>query len=150
MPSNTELEVYRTLRSAQDKYTYYQLTAAGAAIALAVNQTQGATISCSQIPLALGVLAWGLSFFFGCRHLSYVASTLYSNAELLKVESGHHPHVGTHPQFMKTASEGIRQAIESNSEHANRFGRWQFRLLITGAIFYVGWHVLEMYLRSDV
>jgi hypothetical protein len=38
-------EVYRQLRMAQDKYTYFLLAAAGAAIALAVNQTQGAAIS---------------------------------------------------------------------------------------------------------
>jgi len=109
-------EVYRQLRMAQDKYTYFLLAAAGAAIALAVNQTQGAAISWSQIPLAGAVLCWGLSFFFGCRHLNYVSSTLYSNAELLRIESGQHPQIGMHPQMIAAASEGIRKAIEDNSE----------------------------------
>lgn len=143
-------EVYRQLRVAQDKHTYFLLTAAGAAIALTVNQTQGSALSWSQAPLAAAVLCWGLSFFFGCRHLHYVNSTLYSNAELLKVESGEHPEVGRHPPIMAAASEGIRQAIESNSERANRLGHMQFRFLITGAVFYIAWHIFEMWLRGVV
>ena len=148
MMSETAREVYRSLREAQNKYTYFLLAAAGAAIALTVNQTQGAAMTWYQIPLAVGVLSWALSFFFGCRHVAYVNSALYANAVLFQVQSGQHPEVGAHPQMMAAASEGIRQAIESNSERANRLGHLQFRLLIAGAVLYVVWHVLEMYLRS--
>jgi len=142
MANDNLLEVYRQLRIAQDKYTYFLLAAAGAAIALAINQTQDSTLTWSQLPLAAAVLCWGLSFFFGCRHLAYVSSTLYANAELIKVESGDHPDLGKHPQLMSAASEGIRQAINDNSESANSFSHWQFRFLVTGALFYIAWHVL--------
>jgi hypothetical protein len=148
MTSENAREVYRALRAAQEKYIYFLLAAAGAAIALAVNQTQGLAMAWSQVPLAAGVLSWGLSFFFGCRHLAYVSSILYANAELLRVESGQHPHVGDHPQLMGAASEGIRQAIQSNSERANRLGHLQFRFLVAGGALYILWHVLEMYLRG--
>ena len=146
--SENAREVYRSLRQVQDKHTYFLLAAAGAAIALAVNQSQGAAMAWSHVPLAAGVLSWGLSFFFGCRHIAYVSSTLYANAELLRVESGQHPEIAGHPQMMVAASEGIKQAIESNSERANRLGHLQFRFLVTGAIFYIIWHALEMYLRG--
>lgn len=149
MESENAREVYRQLRTTQDKYTYFLLAAAGAAIALAVNQTQDAAISWSQVPLAGAVLCWGLSFF-GCRHLEYVSSTLYANAELFKVESGAHSEVGEHPQMIAAASEGIKQALEHNSSRANRFAHSQFRLLVTGAVLYVTWHVLEMFLRSTL
>ena len=43
-------EVYKALREAQNKYTYFLLAAAGAAIALAVKQTQGTAMAWSQIP----------------------------------------------------------------------------------------------------
>jgi len=148
MMSETAREVYRLLREAQNKHTYFLLATAGAAIALTVNQSQGAAMTWYQIPLAVGVLSWGLSFFFGCRYVSYINSALYANAVLLQVQSGQHPEVGTHPQMMAAASEGIRQAIESNSEHANRLGHLQFRLLVAGAVLYIVWHILEMYLRS--
>ena len=141
-------EIYRALREAQTRYTYFLLAASGAAVGLAVNQTQNAVLAWRQLPLAVAAVMWGLSFFFGCRHLAYVSSSLYSNAELLRVENGGHPEVGQHPQMIAAASEGIRRALESNANRANRYGHWQFRSLITGGLFYVAWHVTQMYLRN--
>jgi len=142
-------EVFRALRESQNKYTYFLLAAAGAAIALAVNQTREAVLAWPQVPLALSVLSWALSFLFGCRHIAYVNSTLYANGEYLRVVSGQHPElVGAHPQLVAAAKEGIRDAMEHNADCANRNGHRQFRFLVAGAIFYVVWHVLEMYLRS--
>ncbi|MDO9012547.1 MAG: hypothetical protein Q7U78_12175 [Gallionella sp.] len=148
MPSEQQIEVYRQHRIAQEKYVYFLLAAVGAAIALAVNQTQEAKLACSQLPLGCAVALWALSFFFGCRHLAYVESTLFANAVLLKVEAGEHSQVGIHPEHMAIASEGIRKAIESNSNRASRFAHWQFNCLLLGAISYLGWHVFEMWLRS--
>jgi len=148
MADNNIHEIYRQHRTAQDKYTYFLLAAAGAAIALAVSQTKETSLSWSQLPLGIAVLCWGLSFFFGCRHLGYVSSTLFANADLLCVEHGQHPLSGNNPELMVAVSEGIRQAIESNSERANRLGHMQFRFLITGAVFYIAWHVIEMWFLS--
>ena len=148
MPTDQQIEIYRQHRTAQEKYVYFLLAAAGAAIALAVNQTQGAKLDWSQLPLASAVALWGLSFFFGCKHLQYVESTLYANADLLKVEAGEHPEVGGHPQRMAAASEGIRAAVASNIKWAARYGRWQFSCLLLGAVSYLGWHVLGMWLRA--
>ena len=148
MSSEQQIEVYKQHRAAQEKYVYFLLAAVGAAIALVVNQTQGAKLAYSQIPLAFAVTLWALSFFFGCKHLGYVKSTIYANSDLLKVQAGEHPRVGAHPQLMVAATEGIRKAIESNSKWASRFARWQFGSLVLGAICYLGWHVFEMWLRS--
>jgi hypothetical protein len=148
MASDQQLEVYRQHRTSQDKYIYFLLAAAGAAIALAVNQTQGLHLSWSQTPLGAGVMLWGLSFYFGCQHLAYVSSTLFANAELLNVESGMHRQIGNHPVLMSAASEGIRQAIETNANRASRYARMQFGAFILGAVCYVAWHVYEMWLRT--
>lgn len=148
MNGDPEVEVYRALRESQNRYTYFILAAAGGAIALAVNQTQTAELAWSQVPLAVAVLLWGLSFFFGCRHLAYVSSNLYANSALFQVARGEHPRAGSHPQMIAAATEGIRKAIDSNNEKATRYGRLQFWLLVAGAVAYLIWHVLEMYLRS--
>lgn len=141
-------EVYRQHRTVEDKYTYFLLAAAGAAIALAVNQTSGSGIAWSQIPLALGVLSWSLSFFFGCRHLAYVSSILHANYSLLQVQLGEHPEVGLSPERQQAAAAGIRSAMESNSKRAHGHARRQFSFLVVGAAMYVIWHVIEMALRS--
>jgi hypothetical protein len=140
-------EIYRAHQDLQSRHTYFLLTAAGAGIALAVNQTQGAALSWLQTPLGLAVFCWGLSFFCGCRHLEYVSSTLFANLELFRVQSGIHPKVGVHPESIQAASEGILSAAESNSNSANTFANWQFRLLVAGGLLYVIWHVVEMYHR---
>jgi len=146
MADDNLLEVYRQLRLGQDKYAYFLLAAAGAAIGLAVNQTQGSALCWSQIPLGIAVLCWSLSFIFGCKHLAYVNANLYANAELMKVERGENPTVGRHPQMISAAREGIQQAFDANSERTNRYSLWQFRILVIGAIFYIAWHILEMWL----
>jgi hypothetical protein len=143
-------EVHRQLRLSQDKYSYFLLAGAGAAVGLATNQTHGTAVAWSQIPLAIAVLCWGLSFFFGCQHLRYVSSSLYANAALLKIQSGKHPEYNTNPEIAAAATEGIRMAFESNSDNANKLGHWQFRFLIIGALFYIAWHVLEMVLRTPL
>jgi hypothetical protein len=144
MADDKSLEVYRQLRTSQDKYTYFLLAGAASAVALAVNRTTGASLSYWQVPLGLAVLCWGLSFYFGCRHIAYVNSNLYANSELLKVQSGTHPLAGRNPQLATAAAEGITKAMEANSEVANRYGHLQFRLLISGGILYIAYHVLEM------
>lgn len=142
-------EVFRALRESQNKYTYFLLAAAGAGITLAVNQTRETALAWSQAPLALGVLSWALSFWFGCRHIHYVNSNLYANATYLQVGDGQHPDVGTHPQRIEAAKDGIRSAMESNADCANRNSWRQFRFLVAGAVLYVIWHILGMYLRGD-
>jgi hypothetical protein len=148
MTSELQRDIYKILRDSQDKYTYFLLAAAGAGIALAVNQTQNAKLTWSHAPLGLAVVVWGLSFFLGCRHVAYVNSTLYANAELLRVQAGEHPRAGNHPDAIEAASAGIRAAIENNSDRANSVRHWQCRDFVAGGVLYVAWHVLEMYLRS--
>ncbi len=148
MTTEAEIEVYRALRESQNKYVYFLLAAAGAGIALAVDQTKSASIAWSQAPLAVAVLLWGMSFYCGCRHLVYVSATLIANAKLLSVQSGQSPEIGQHLGYAAAVCNGIRKAAEHNSDMGNRFWHWQFRFLVIGAVFYLAWHILEMYLRS--
>jgi hypothetical protein len=49
---------------------------------------------------------------------------------------------------MIAASQGIRQAFENNSDKASKLAIKQFNLLISGAIFYLIWHTIEMVVRT--
>jgi hypothetical protein len=64
----------------------------------------------------------------------------------MKVERGENPTVGRHPQMIGAAKEGIQKAFDTHSDRANRYSKWQFRFLVIGAIFYIAWHILEMWL----
>lgn len=151
MATESERDVYRALRDVQTRYAYFLLAAAGAAIALALQETQSSALSWSQLPLAAAVAAWALSFFFGCRHLTYVSFTLYANFVFLQMESGtHSATVGEHPLAVAAASARIKEAADDKAKDAGRFADWQFRALVTGAILYLAWHVVEMYRRTGV
>ena len=71
-------------------------------------------------------------------------ATLSVNSLLLAVESGHHPEWSNRPETRAI----IKDEIKRSGKHAGRFSLWQVRALLTGMFFYVGWHVLEMYLRQ--
>lgn len=147
--SEQEIELYRQVRSSQDKYVYFLLAAVGAAIGFALNQTQGMSLVLSQIPLGISVLTWGLSFFFGCFHLEYASATLFTNFEMVKIKNGNHPEVGSHPQLIEAAYQGANDAMKINNSRANRYGQLQFMFFIVGVIFYISWHIIEMWLRGN-
>lgn len=146
--SEIEIELYRGHKAAQERRAYFLIAAAGAAIAFAVTRTETAVWATSMWLWVASIALWGLSFFCGLRHMAYVASTTYGNMDLLKVEGGRHPAVGNHPQMMMAASQGIRCALEINSDRSALFAQLQFGCLITGGAAYLAWHIFEMYLRA--
>ena len=140
-------EVYRALREVQNRTTYFLLATAAAAIAWAVNLTSESALATSHIPLACAALAWGLSFYCGCSHLRWVSSTLLVNADLLQVQAGLHPRSGTDPTKIAASEEILRELGAENSKQAARYGAWQFRRLVGGAVIFVVWHIWSMALR---
>ena len=97
-----------------------------------------------MVPLGCAVACWLGSFFAGCRNRAYFSSTLYANAALLQIRDGTHSDIPHHPGAAEAAAQGIREAAEHNSSMANFWGHLQFRLLISGAIFFLVWHIIEM------
>lgn len=73
---------------------------------------------------------------------------MFANFDLIKVEAGEHPDLPNHPQYIQDASEGIRQAMESNNGILSSYGHWQFRFLVLGSVFFIVWHLLEMAVRT--
>jgi hypothetical protein len=138
-------ELHKAHRDANEKYIYFLLAAAGACIAFAISQTQTATISIYKAPLAAAVVFWGLSFYFGCRQLLQMMNMLQQNYQFLRMQAGTHPEFPPHPD----AVDAIGQHLEELSNKSGKYGSYQFKFLILGAVFFIGWHVLEMTLRTS-
>lgn len=141
-------EVYKQHRTTQDKYTYFLLAAAAAAIGFSLQQTAQSSLEWSMIPLGLAVLCWGMSFVCGCRHVRCIALTINYNMSLLTVEQGMHPSVPNDPKCIQTVAQTINDAIDSNSKKAHRASTAQFHFLIGGALLFLVWHVTAMFLRT--
>lgn len=146
---NTRM-IHQLLISSQDKYVYFLLAATLAAIGFTITQTQTLKLGWTQVPVGISVFFWGLSFICGCVNRMYYNSALYANLHYLRVLRGKDPTVGTHPQLIQAASEGITKAMNYNSDKANKHGHYQMVAFILGAAAYITWHVLEMYLRCKI
>ncbi len=141
-------QLHNQIRTSQDKYVYFLLALAASAIAFSVQITKDSVFSYSLVPLGLAVLFWALSFYCGCRNIQYVNSNLFANFDLLKVESGIHPETGNNPSYIQAASEGIRQAMESNQKVLGSYAHWQFRFIILGGVAFIIWHIVKMAIRT--
>jgi hypothetical protein len=141
---STQLELFKAHREAQGKYTYFVLAAAGAGIAFALNQTKGQALEASHALVGAAVLSWALSFWSGCHYLRLTQSFLNMNGEVLRIEEGRHAQYPRHPDVV-SAAHGALDKLNT------KLGRWSYFQLVTlycGALFYIAWHALDMYLRS--
>ena len=140
--------LYNQLRTSQDKYVYFLLAITASAIAFSVQITKDSVFSLTLAPLGIAVFCWAWSFYCGCRHIQYVNSILYSNTEYLRIKNGTHPEVGSNPNYIQAASEGLREAMSNNQDSATSRANWQFRLAIIGGIAFICWHLLKMAART--
>ena len=148
MADNELIEIHKQHRSGQDKYTYFLLAVTASAVAFSVQKTSGLKLVWPMLPLGFAVLLWGISFYFGCKNLIWVQTSIYANYSLLQLHKGVHPQQPDHPQMLAAAISGVRSALESNVKSAQFYAEWQFRLLIAGAVLFLAWHILEMALLT--
>ncbi len=144
MASELVENLSKQLSEAQSKYTYFLLAIAASAIAFAIQRTTGKTLTWGMIPLGLAVICWAGSFFAGCRNRSHFSSTLYQNVKMLQIQNGTITVDPLFPLSSITVANEVKKEAERNSSMANFFGHLQFRLLVTGAIFFLAWHIIEM------
>src|SRR5689334_1056639 len=131
-----EETIFKELNTLQEKYAFTLMAGAGAAIAYALNLTHGQPLAKSHLILGVAVVCWAGSFYCGCQQTAYRGSTMYANGQLLRVQNGTHPDGGINPNMMAIATNGIKQALEFNSTRAGVYMNAQFRLFITGGVFF--------------
>ncbi|MFA6203240.1 MAG: hypothetical protein WC710_08665 [Gallionella sp.] len=137
-------DLHKAHQAGQEKYTYFLLAAAGAAIGFSVQKTEGLTLSWWLLPVALATVCWGISFHFGCKNVIWVQTSIMANFNLLQLHQGSHPDQPPHPELVSAAIRGVESALEKNANKAKFYGMWQFRLLVTGAVFFIAWRIAEM------
>ena len=119
---------------------YYLLAATGACIGFAINKTDEAVASWQQIPWGVAVICWALSLYFGSRILIKETEYMAHVARVDMALNGDDPNVQPDPQ--------VTQQLLQWAQQKGRWKQWQFTLLLAGAVFFIIWHVLEMYMRA--
>lgn len=141
--------------AAKDRYTYYLLAIAAAAIGFAANQTSGQALRFDHFLLGFAVLFWGFSFYFGCQnrlhHISYLDNSFWRSALTTVAEHELAEKGGTVPPEAVTliaeAIDGIGAQAESDSVSGSDFFLYQYRTLLLGTGLYVCWHIWDMALH---
>jgi hypothetical protein len=132
------------LRTARDKHTYFLLAASASAIAFAITQTKSLGVSWSQIPLALAVLLWGLSFYFGCKCARHTQALHQDSAYIHETEGG----MENMPETKEEVMEMLSDSYSNNLSLTQSSDNLQFYFLIFGGVSFIAWHAIEMVLRS--
>jgi hypothetical protein len=143
-----QMEVWKLFRTQQEKYVYYLLSLAVAAIAFAVAQTKDDELVWTHFILLIPVILWLVSIHNGLKWIKWNLSTLYANFDLLRVRSGHFKEQLPTIFHEQAAAEGINQAIDSNSNVIRKSYSIQNNTFYWGIAFFIFWHLMEMILRS--
>ena len=141
MADNERIELSKLYVAGESRYSYFLLAAAASAIAFAVQKTSGLRLSWYEIPLAFAVVCWGISFYFGCRCVNLMQGAMFMNISMLELSSVR----SGNPEELKGRIKLVLSEMNGMNDKATAYDRWQFRLLITGAILFLAWHVLGMY-----
>ena len=137
-------ELYRLHSDGQSKYVYFLLAAAGASMGYGLQQLDGLSLDRTNALGVIAVLFWLLSFFFGCKRITWVHSAIYANYSLLQLRQGVHPDQPPHPELTEAAIRGVRTAVETTTNKAARYTKLQFWSLAIGVLLFVGWRILQM------
>ncbi|MEX3969760.1 hypothetical protein [Paraburkholderia caribensis] len=123
------------IQDSRQKYTYFLLTAAGACVGYAVEKATGPALQWRSIALAASLVAWAVSFWFGCCAVKRNEYGLQYN---------HAWHVAARSTTDKVVLDSL---MTSESRSSACSGRWQFRFFVVGGVAFVLWRLLELPLR---
>ncbi len=141
-------EIQKQFRQQQEKYVYYILALTVSAIGFGIYKTTGLPLKWSQIPLALSVICWSISIFFGLNFIKYVIDSLYMNNEYFEISAGRHPDYGNTKWQIEANIEGLKLAMKSKEKTTEKYFDWQGKLFYVGVVLFILWHILDMYLLS--
>lgn len=146
--NNIQFNIQQEFREKQEKYVYYLIALSVSSIGFSIFKTENQGLNYSQIPLGLAVIFWTISIFCGLNFLKFVISNLYANNTYFEIINGNHPNIGNHPELIKAVVSGFEKAIKSNGDTMAKYFKIQGCLFYLGILFFIVWHIIEMYLRT--
>jgi hypothetical protein len=144
MSESVEFELFRQHRDGQSKIAYNYMAVSGACIGFSLFQTKEAWLGWNHLPLGFAVALWASSFLCALIHMNMINRLVHADLLLVRLKK-----IQT-PSASDTAEIKKQESIIARLRKWSMFnGRFQFRFFVLGALFYLGWHVLEMYLRAS-
>lgn len=135
-----ESDLEKAHLASHERYVYFLLAAAGAAVAFAVQKTEGVALSWWLTPVAVATLCWGLSFFFGCKAVWWSQAILRSEINIERTRSN--DRLSEEQKRQSISNHWL--ALDPKLAQAALYASLQFWLLFTGGVLFCLWHVIEI------
>jgi hypothetical protein len=135
-----EPDLEKAHHAGHERYAYFLLAAAGAAVAFAVQKTEGVALSWWLAPVAVATLFWGLSFFFGCKAVWWSQAILRSEIYIARTRSDD----GLSEEQKRQSISNHWLALDPKLAKAALYANLQFWLLFAGGVLFCLWHVAEI------
>lgn len=126
---------YKEVNNLRNRYSFFLLAITASAIAFSTKQVDDRAFELQLVPLGITIILWLLSFYFGCKHIEY-GHKLDKCIFMLAVQQRNNE---------VTIKE---EALITGSELVDNSFKRQFKTLVLGAIFYIIWQIIEMYIRT--
>jgi hypothetical protein len=143
---NNEIDIKNSQREArdkfnqlQDKYIYYIGALSVACIGFSVQQTLEVPIKLTQSPLALAIICWGTSVYYGLKFIENKLIILLKQHDYdLKLLDNKKTSIELTIEFKKASSKNFTDAI--------KYFKRVFKLFIWGCYLFIFWRILDMIL----
>lgn len=146
---NNQIRIQSEHRIQQQKFIYYLIALCVTSIGYSVYRTIGVGLNYSQIVLLFSIVSWSISIFYGLKFLKISIEVLYKNNMWYDVRNKRLQELKdatdeTIEQVANKLQEHINNRVENNSKHI----KYQENLFYVGMVFFIIWHILEMYLKT--
>lgn len=135
-----EVDLEKVHLAGQERYAYFLLAAAGAAVAFAVQKTEGAVLSWWLLLVAAAALCWALSFFAGCKVVWCSQAIVSSQINIARARTD--PGLSEEQRRQSISNHWF--ALDPKLAKAAVYAKLQIQLLFAGGIFFCLWHIAEI------
>lgn len=132
--------------ASQEKYSYFLLAAAGAAIAFCLQKIDDLSLSWWMSPIVMALLCWTSSFIFGCKNIVHHQSILRTEIYIARIQET--------PES-ELARDKKRQSISNHATEMDKklekyafYTKWQFLIFITGGVALSFSYLIDLIRRS--
>lgn len=151
MSEETQKEIRSEHRGQQQKLVYYIIALCVTAIGFSIFRTNGQSLRCSHIVLLVAVLCWSLSIVLGLKFLKHSIDVLWNNNLWFDIKNRNFVDwTLLKDENIDDMGDGIMKYIDDQIGKYKNHVDWQEYLFYAGMVFFIIWHVLEMYLKPII
>lgn len=141
-------EVHNQLKESVEKFCYYLIALCVSSLAFVVYQTKDDIINYPKILLALAVIFWATSIFYGLKFIKIQQHGLFLS---------YHSYDNLRNKFLiskdnlakiKIVDETFKDEIKVASNKSKAYAKIQSYTFFIAVIIYIIWHGWEMYNKT--